>query len=33
MKDVMKEITPIAPGDRLIVLVHPDADSDYPIYY
>lgn len=33
MKDVIKEITPIAPEDLFIVLDHPDADFDYPVHY
>ena len=33
MKDIQKEITPIAAEDLFIVLNHPNAKFDYPVYY
>lgn len=33
MKDIHKEIIPIAPDDLFIVLNHPNAAFDYPIHY
>lgn len=33
MKDIQKEITPIAASDLFIVLNHPNAKFDYPIHY
>jgi len=33
MKDIQKEITPIAPDDLFIVLNHPSAKFDYPVHY
>ena len=33
MKDIQKEITPIAAEDLFIVLNHPNAKFDYPVHY
>ena len=33
MKDIQKEITPIAADDLFIVLNHPNAKFDYPVHY
>lgn len=33
MKDIQKEITPIAVEDLFIVLNHPNAKFDYPVHY
>ena len=33
MKDIQKEITPIATEDLFIVLNHPNAKFDYPVHY
>jgi AraC-like DNA-binding protein len=33
MKDIQKEITPIAEDDLFIVLNHPNAKFDYPVHY
>ena len=33
MKDIQKEITPIATDDLFIVLNHPNAKFDYPVHY
>lgn len=33
MKDIQKEITPIAASDLFIVLNHPNANFDYPVHY
>ena len=33
MKDIQKEITPIAADDLFIVINHPNAKFDYPVHY
>lgn len=33
MKDIQKEITPIAAEDFIFVLNHPNAKFDYPVHY